>query len=157
MTQAQIIVTYIISNIAAVTFLLITIYSNRLARTLFAALFISAGFINWIVVHTHPNDYLNYSKYAVGMYRDLIIGPFQNYITPVVSFMAVCQVLVGLGLLYRGAILRTSCIVGSIFLVAISPLGIATAFPSGLIWAVGLYAIYREPFESNIFKMRWTI
>jgi hypothetical protein len=157
MSQAQIITAYIVSNITAVAFLLATLYSNRLARILFAALFIGAGFINWIVVHTNPTGYLDYSKYAVGLYRDIIVGPFQNHITPIVSFIAVCQVLVGLGLLYKGRILRTACVAGSIFLVAISPLGIASAFPSGLIWAVGLYVLYKDPLERNIFTMKWTM
>jgi hypothetical protein len=156
MSQAQIITAYIVSNITAVAFLLATLYSNRLARILFAALFIGAGIINWIVVHTNPTGYLDYSKYAVGLYRDIIVGPFQNHITPIVSFIAVCQFLIGLGLLYKGRILRTACVAGSIFLVAISPLGIASAFPSGLIWAVGLYVLYKDRLERNIFTMKWT-
>src|ERR1700709_793517 len=110
MSHAQIILAYVLSNIAAILFLVATIYSNRLARILFAALFIGAGFINWIVVHTNPAGYLDYSKYAVGLYRDIIVGPFQNYITAIVSFIAVCQVLIGLALLYKGRILRTACI-----------------------------------------------
>jgi uncharacterized membrane protein len=124
---------------------------------LFAALFIGAGFVNWIVVHTNPTGYLDYSKYAVGLYRDIIVGPFQHYITTIVSFIAVCQVLIGVGLLYKGRILRTACVFGAIFLVAISPLGIASAFPSGLIWAVGLFVLYRDPFERNIFNMKWNM
>lgn len=157
MSQAQIITAYVLSNIAAVAFFVATFYSNRLARILFAALFICAAFINWSVVHTNPTGYLDYSKYAVGLYRDIIVGPFQNHIIPIVSFIAVCQVLIGLGLLYKGRILRTACVVGSIFLVAISPLGIASAFPSGLIWAVGLFVLYKDPFERNIFNMKWTM
>ncbi len=157
MSHAQIITAYILSNIAAVLFLVATIYSNRLARILFAALFVGAGIINWVVVHASPAGYLDYSKYAVGLYRDIIVGPFQNHITLIVSSIAVCQVLIGISLLYKGRILRTACIAGSIFLVAISPLGIASAFPSGLIWAVGLFVIYRDRFERDIFTMKWSM
>jgi hypothetical protein len=156
MSHVQIITAYILSNIAAILFFVATIYSNRLARILFAALFIGAGFVNWIVVHTNSKGYLDYSKYAVGLYRDIIVGPFQNHITAIVSFIAICQLLIGAGLLYKGRILRTACVAGSIFLVAISPLGIASAFPSGLIWAVGLFVLYKDRFEKNIFKMKWS-
>lgn len=101
MSEALIITAYVLSNIAALLFFVATIYSNRLARILSAALFIGAGFVNWIVVHTNPTDYLDYSKYAIGLYRDIIVGPFQNYMTPIASFIAVCQVLIGISLLYK--------------------------------------------------------
>jgi hypothetical protein len=152
MSSLQVIATYIISNTAALFFLAIAVYSNRLARILFSVLFIGAGFLNWTVVRSSPSSYLNYSKYAVGFYRDIIVGPFQNHIVPIVTFIAICQVVIGLGLLYKECLLKISCIAGSVFLVAISPLGIGSAFPSGLIWAIGLFVIYKYPTDKSIFN-----
>jgi hypothetical protein len=157
MSNAQIVTAYIVSNIVAIAFFVASLYSNSLARILYSLLFIGAGYINWFVVHTNPSGYLDYSKYAVGLYRDIVIGPSQNYVTPIVTFIAVCQVLIGLALLHKGRILRTACVAGSIFLIAISPLGIASAFPGGLIWAAGLFVLYRNRFERNIFNMKWSM
>src|SRR5205085_11997602 len=99
MSTSQIIIAYIVSNLVAISFFTISLKWNHLARILFAALFILAGFKNWSIAHTNPGDYLSFSKYAVGLYHDIIIGPFSNNITLIVSFIAVCQFLIGVGLL----------------------------------------------------------
>ena len=155
MTPAQIILTYFLSNLVAITFFFISLKWNHLARALYAALFLWAAWLNWSVSHTNPTFYLNYSKYAIGLYRDFIIGPFSNNITPIVSFIAVCQLLIGFGQFAGGIIFKISCIGGIIFLVSISPLGVLAAFPSGLIWSAGLLALYRSPFDKNIFSSQF--
>jgi hypothetical protein len=100
MTQLQLVAAYIISNIVAVVFLLISLFGwKQLARVLFAALFLWAGWKNWTVAHSSPGDYLNYSKYAIDLYRKFIVGPFSNHVQLIVSVIAVCQVFIGLGLL----------------------------------------------------------
>lgn len=156
MTPGQIILTYFISNLVAIIFFFISLKWNHLARTLYAALFIWAAWLNWSISHTNPTFYLNYSKYAVGLYRDFIAGPFSNNITPIVSSIAVCQLFIGLGQLSGGIIFKVSCIGGIAFLIAISPLGILAAFPSGLIWSAGLLTLYRSPFDKNIFSKQIT-
>ena len=156
MTPAQIIVTYFVSNLVAITFFFITLKWNHLARALYAALFLWAAWLNWSVSHTNPTFYLNYSKYAIGMYRDFINGPFSNNITLIVSVIAICQLMIGLGQFAGGVIFKMSCIGGIIFLVAISPLGALAAFPSGLIWSAGLLNLYKSPFNKNIFSTQFT-
>ncbi|MDB5246684.1 MAG: hypothetical protein JWQ40_1078 [Segetibacter sp.] len=151
MTQAQIIVTYIISNLVAITFFTVSLKWKQVARVLFAALFFWAAWTNWSVAQTNPDFYLNYSKYAISIYQDIIVGTFLDHMKPIVSFIALCQLLIAIGLLYGGIFLKTACIGGIIFLVAISPLGIASAFPSGLIWSAGLFVLYKYPFHTNIF------
>lgn len=157
MTGTQILVTYIISNLVAIAFLIISFKRKKLARILFAALFIWASYTNWNVANNNPAFYLNYSKYAVALYRDFILGPFSNHITLVVSSIAICQLLIGCGLLWKGVILKASYIAGIIFLLAICPLGILSAFPSGLIWSAGLLVLYRHPFYKNIFSTKMSI
>lgn len=152
MTPSQIILTYFLSNLVAITFFLISLKWNHLARLLYAGLFIWAAWMNWNVVHTNPSYYLNYSKYAIGLYQDFIAGAFSNHITFIVSFIAICQLLIGLGQLTGGVLFKMSCIGGIVFLVAISPLGVLSAFPSGLIWAAGLFVLYKAPFNKNIFS-----
>ncbi|WP_018617496.1 hypothetical protein [Segetibacter koreensis] len=157
MNPAQILIAYFISNLVAITFFFISLKWKELARVLFAALFIWAAWTNWTGVRKTPDFYLGFSQYAIGFYRDIINGIFSNYITPIVSFIAVCQLFIGLGLLSRGVIFKIACLGGVIFLVAISPLGIASAFPSGIIWAAGLLVLYKYPFNKNIFHNNWVV
>jgi hypothetical protein len=152
MTAAQIILTYLISNLVAITFFFISIRWNHLARALYAGLFLWAAWMNWSVGHTNPSFYLNYGKYAIKFYSDFIRGPFSNHITTIVSFIAVCQFLIALGQLAGGYIFKISCIAAIVFLLAISPLGVLSAFPSGLIWSAGLIRLYKSPYKKNIFS-----
>ena len=151
MTGTQILLTYVISNLVAIAFLITSFKRKRLARILFAALFLWAAYTNWNVANSNPAYYLGYTKYALPWYRDFIIGPFSNHITLIVSSIAICQLLIGCGLLWKGPILKTSYIGGITFLLAICPLGILSAFPSGLIWSAGLLVLYRHPYYKNIF------
>src|SRR5438105_6047279 len=106
MTPAQIILTYLLSNLIACAFFFISVKWNHLARALYAALFFWAAWLNWSVANTNPRFYLNYSRYAIGLYRDIINGPFLNHITTIVSFIAFCQFLIGLGQLCGGIALK---------------------------------------------------
>lgn len=157
MTITQIIVTYIISNLFAILFLIASFKRKKLARILFAALFLWAAYTNWNVANSNPSYYLSYTKYAVPWYRDFIIGPFSNHIALIVSSIAICQLLIGCGLLWNGIILKASYIAGIIFLLAICPLGILSAFPSGLIWSAGLLVLYRHPSYKYIFSRTMSI
>lgn len=156
MTPSQIILTYFLANLTAITFFFVSIKWNHFARLLYAALFLWAAWLNWSVSHNNPTFYLNYSKYALGFYRDFITGPFSSHITTIVSSIAVGQFLIGIGQLFGGVIFKLSCIGGIIFLVAISPLGILSAFPADLIWAAGLYRLYRSPFDKNILSTQFS-
>src|SRR4051812_39109600 len=152
MTPPQIILTYFLSNFVAIAFFFISLKWNRLARLLFAALFLWAAWLNWSVSHNNPSYYLNYSKYALGFVRDFINGPFSNHITFIVSFIAICQLFIGLGQFFGGVIFKLSCMGGIIFLLAISSLGFLSGFPADLIWAAGLLELYKSPFNKNIFS-----
>ena len=153
--EQQFILPYIISNLVALLLLFATFKWRHVARILFAILFIWAALANWRMAHNNPADYLSYSKYAIGFYKTIINGAFANNITPFVSFVAICQFLIGLGLLSKGIVFRTACIGAIIFLVAISPLGIGSAFPCGLILAAGLYKLAKHPFPKTIFNNKW--
>jgi hypothetical protein len=155
MTPSQIILTYFLSNLVAITFFFISLKWKILARALYAGLFMWAAWLNWSIAHTNPAFYLNYSKYALGWYRDFILGSFSYYITPFVSFIAICQFFIGLGQLSGGIIFKISCIGGIIFLIAIAPLGFLSAFPSGLTWSAGLLVLYKSPFNKNIFSSQF--
>jgi hypothetical protein len=157
MDAKYILLAYTLSNLVAIVFVIAAYKWRRVARVLYAALFIWAAYTNWTVVHTDPASYLGNAKYAIGFYRNFIQGTFSHYITPVVSLIAICQFFIGLGMLSRDIVMKTACLGGIIFLVAIAPLGVASAFPATLVFAIGLIILYRHPLEKNILNNHWVV
>jgi hypothetical protein len=148
-------IAYIGSNLVALLLLFLSWKKKNLARTLFAILFVWASWINWKTAHNNPGDYLNYTQYAIGFYKGIIQDWFSKHITAYVSIIAVAQLLIGLGFLSKGVIVKISCIGAIIFLLAIAPLGFGSAFPFSLIASAALIILYRHYFEKNIFRNKW--
>ena len=157
MTSQQIIIASVISNVVAITLLLVSRKRKNVARVLFAILFIWASWANWKTAHYNPADYLAYGKYAIGLYKQIIYGGFSRHITGYVSCIAIGQLLIGLGLLARGIVVKIACIGGIIFLLAIAPLGIGAAFPFSLIACVALYILYKHHFTKDILQNKWWV
>nr|MBP9099551.1 hypothetical protein [Ferruginibacter sp.] len=67
------------------------------------------------------------------------------------------QLIIGLGLLARGMIVKLSCIGGIIFMLAIAPLGFGAAFPFSITSSVALFLLYRHHFTKDIFKNKWWV
>ena len=157
MTTQQMVIASIISNIVALVLILLSWKRKNLARLIFAILFIWASWTNWRTAINNPNDYLNYGKYAINFYKKIIYGEFSNHITGYVSFIALLQLIIGLGLLARGVIVKISCIGGIIFLLAIAPLGIGAAFPFSITAAIALFLLYKYNFTKDILKNKWWV
>jgi heme O synthase-like polyprenyltransferase len=157
MTSQQIIIASIVSNIVALVLLVVSWKKKNLARVLFAILFIWASWTNWKIAHNDPNDYLDYGKYAVSFYKTIIYGEFAKHITGYVSLIAIGQLLIGLGLLARGIVVKISCIGGIIFLLAIAPLGTGAAFPFSITAALALFFLYKYNFTKDILKNKWWV
>lgn len=155
MTSAQLIIAYIISNSVALLLLWVSWKKKNLARILFAGLFFWAFLANWRTAHHSPNDYLNYGKYAVGLYQDFIYGEFAKHVTGYVSLIAIGQLAIALCLLARGILVKSACVGGILFLLAIAPLGFGSAFPFSIISAFALLLIYRHSFKEDIFRNKW--
>jgi hypothetical protein len=98
MTDQQMTIASIASNIVALVLLFLSWKRKNLTRVLFAILFIWASWTNWRTANNNPNVYLNYGKYAIGLYSSIIYGEFAKHITGYVSFIAIGQLLIGLGL-----------------------------------------------------------
>ena len=157
MTAQQVIIASVASNAVALLLLLLSWKRENTARILFSLLFIWAAIINWKTAHYSPGDYLDYSKYAIPLYKHIILGEFAKHITGYVSCIAIGQLLIGLGLLSKDIIVKTACIGGILFLIAIAPLGTGSAFPFSITASVGLYLLYRHTFTKNIFGNNWLV
>ena len=157
MTTQQLVIAYIGSNVAALLLLYLSWKRKNTARLLFAVLFIWASVTNWRTANSNPTVYLEYSEYAIGIYQKIIQGYFARHITGIVSLIAAGQLLIGLGMLARGIIVRVCCAGGIIFLLAIAPLGFGSAFPFSITASIALFLLYRHRFTKDILKNKWWV
>ncbi|WP_336518392.1 hypothetical protein [Pollutibacter soli] len=136
---------YIVSNLAAIVLLLTAWKTPRISRFLFFLLFAWAGWVNWRTAHNDPNVYLEYAEMSfLKLYSDFILGWFSRHITAVISTIAISQLMISISMLLKGRILKLGCIAAIVFLLAIAPLGIGSAFPFSLIASAALLFILRN-------------
>jgi hypothetical protein len=135
---------YIISNAYALILLFLAVIYPRLARVFFFLLFALASWINWKITLQSPLDYVRTSEVALTIYRQFITGWFSKHVLLVVGFIATAQGFIAVSLLLKGWVYKTGIIGAIVFLVAIMPLGIASAFPSTLIMAYGMVWLLKK-------------
>lgn len=146
---------WILSNSIAVLLLVAAIKKPKLARLLFALLFIWACWINYTTAHKNPNEYLNYAALTpINLYYDFITGWFKLHIIPMVTLISIGQGLAAVGLLLKGWIVRFACIGIIVFFVAITPLGIGSGFPFTIIASAAIYFILKNDDLNYLWKSK---
>jgi len=105
-------------------------------------IFILAGIFNIYTGNSNPQAYVDYGQHAVSLYQKLIYGLFSSYTSLIVSLIASGQIIVGIFLLMKRTLFVLGILGGIMFLVAISPLGIGSAFPSTLLMSISLVLLY---------------
>lgn len=136
---------YSISNAVALLLLWAAWKRSRLARLLFFLLFGWASWANWTTALYNPQFYIEYADLTfLNVYKQFIHGWFSNHITEAVGFIATCQALIAVSMLLKGWILKTGAIGAIVFLLAIAPLGVGSAFPFSFIASAALYFILRN-------------
>jgi hypothetical protein len=132
-------IAYIISNTLAIIYFIAALKWPRAGRLLFFILFAWASWANWNMVINNPKDYLSYADLTfLGIYKTFISGWFSDHIPLAVGFIATGQALIAVSLLTKGWIYKVGLISGIVFLIAIVPLGIGSAFPCTLLLAIAL-------------------
>ncbi|MBC3786529.1 hypothetical protein [Spirosoma utsteinense] len=128
---------YLIAQGVSVLFLLAAWHSTRLARLLFALLFIGASGTNFFFGLTNPAIYQTYAAFAISPYRAFISGWFSSHSGLIVPVIATGQLLIGIGMLLNGAWVRWASIGAILFLLNIIPLLVGSGFPFSLVvaWA----------------------
>ena len=143
--NATYLVAYIISNLVAVLLLVLSLKQPRLTRLLFLALFIWASWTNWGTVLKQPAVYVDYADFAfLQVYKIFITGWFSEHIVFSVGFIATCQALIGISMMLKGWLYKAGIIGGCIFLIAIFPFGVGSAFPATLAMAAALGILYKQ-------------
>jgi len=138
-------IAYIISNVVALILLWLAWKQPRAARLLFFLLFAWASWTNWITALHNPQFYIEYADLSfLRIYKQFIHGWFSRHITETVGFIATCQSLIALSMLFKGWILKIGAIAAIIFLLGIAPLGVGSAFPFSIIASFALSHILRN-------------
>jgi hypothetical protein len=142
----------IVSNLFALVLLLAAVFWPRLVRWCFAILFFAASLVNATLAIRNPGLYVEeYGSTAfLGIYRDFINGVFSANTTTFLLMIALGQMLIAIFLLRSGLLFRSGIVGACIFLVAIAPLGLGSAFPSTLIMVAALIMM-----AYNLIKMGW--
>jgi hypothetical protein len=136
---------YVVSNIVAVALLIVAYLWPKVARWLFVGIFIAAGLFNAYTAITQPEAYLMFGETALlRLYRDFIYGAFSRYTILFILAIALGQLTVGVLLSRPDPLLRLGVIGAIIFLAAIAPLGVGSAFPFSLIAIGALILMYRK-------------
>ena len=151
-------VLYIISNIIALIMLSASWKLYRISRLMFFLVFAWASWTNWNEAIIAPRFYLDYSGLTFSnLYRDFIEGWFSSHITVVVGFIGTCQALIAIAMLLKGWIFKAGAIGAIIFLLAIAPLGVGSAFPCTVILAVGMWSLLRQKHVDYVWMSHFKI
>jgi hypothetical protein len=70
-----------------------------------------------------------------------------------IAAIAIGQLLLALAMLWKGWLFKLGTIGGIIFLVAIIPLGVGSAFPFPIITAMAFYKLYRQKSVDVLWKV----
>ena len=138
-------IAYIISNALGILLLISSFTLPRASRLLYAVLFGWASWANWNMAINNPQDYLSYADLTfLPFYRSFILGWFKDHILLSVGLIATLQALIAISLLIKGRAYKSGVVGGILFLIAIIPLGVGSAFPCTALLAAGLVILRNE-------------
>ena len=139
-------VPYLVSHLIAILFAAAAWRWPRVARAFAAAGVTAAGIFNIRTAISSPESYVQgFAPHAIAPYQHFINGFFAEHTAAIVIAIACGQIAVGLLAMAPLPWRKISYIGAIIFLAAISPLGVGSAFPSTLILAAGFaILLYRD-------------
>jgi hypothetical protein len=144
---------YVGSNIFALLLLLLAAKWPKVARSLFSIGFLGAGVWNLFASLTMPAFYIaTYGHSATPPYAAFIAGPFAANPALFVVPIAVGQLAIGILAAGTGTSVRLAMIGGMVFLLAIAPMGVGSAFPFSLVAMLAAYLLFRTPFYTSLFE-----
>ncbi|MBS3807605.1 MAG: hypothetical protein KGY60_08895 [Bacteroidales bacterium] len=152
MTYEEYMLPVILANLVALVLALSSYNFPRFMRFIWGLIFIIAGIVNLINVYNEPGIYVDaYGPPAIDCYQEIIYGAFSGRPAVYVTLIAAGQILTG-GLIWSGRFWYYLGLTGGIiFLLAIAPLGVGSAFPATVIMATGLMVMMRKRRRKSIF------
>jgi hypothetical protein len=140
MVPDEYLVPYLISNAVALTILALAFRRPIAVKWIWAAIFVWAAAANSLTASGDPRVYLVYGALTPSeTYRVFIEGWFSRHIQQMVLSIAVGQLVLAALLIRTDRARRRLGVAGAVvFLLAIAPLGVGSAFPFSLIAAASL-------------------
>ena len=131
---------YLVSNAIALALLGLAFRRPNWVRWLSVAIFGWAAYTNWRIAVTRPLDYQTFGELTTsGAYREFIRGWFRLHTAELLLPIAAGQLAIALMLIVNRRITRRLAVVGAVvFLLAIAPLGVGSAFPFSITYSIGL-------------------
>jgi hypothetical protein len=150
----QYLLPYIISNALFLLCLIAVEKRTIWARIFLAMVFLWASYTNFTTAFSNPDIYLEYGELTpLPLYREFINGFFAQHIKSLVSVAAAGEFLIFVGLILNKGWVKSACIGGIIFGLAISPLGVGSAFPATVLMALSFWVLFRKGPHSYIWKL----
>jgi hypothetical protein len=138
MVPREYLLPYLISNLVALAILGLAFWRPRIVKWTWVVIFLWAATMNTLTATREPWQYLVYGALTPSdALRGFIDGWFSQHVTEMVLSIAVGQVAIAL-LLAADDTRRLGVIGASVFLLAIAPLGVGSAFPFSLTAAASL-------------------
>ncbi len=136
---------YIGAQVIAALYVIAAMRWQRIARFVAGFGFIVAGGYNIWTALSSPASYVTaFGPHAFPVYRIFIYGVFSRHTTSFVIAIALGQLAVGTAMFARLRWRKLGYVGAVVFLLAITPLGIGSAAPSTLIFAVGMALLLRR-------------
>jgi hypothetical protein len=144
---------YLGCNIFVLFLLLAAAKWPRVARSLFSVMFVGAGVWNLFASLTMPQFYLEtYGHLATPLYAAFIYGPFAVDPALFVVPIAIGELAIGILATGTGRALQVGMVGSMIFLLAIAPMGVGSAFPFSLFGILAAYLLFRRPLGTTLFQ-----
>lgn len=152
--DAELTLAYVASNLIALFTVIMAMRWPTPTRVLLGMIFLAAGVANLLIVSSQPHLYLKYADTATHpFYRDFILGPFTRNIQLYVTLIAISELLIGIFIMYKGLAMRVAMTGALIFLLALAPLGIGSAFPATLLLSLAFYFLLRKKVQYSVFEI----
>jgi hypothetical protein len=142
MTRSFLIPLIIVNIFSAALILLALAWPNGV-RWFLALFFIGSAFVNSYIAFKKPRLYVEGpGKMAlIPAYRSFINGIFARYTTEFVLLIAAGQLFAGLCMAVGEPVLWIGAAGMIVFLLAIAPLGMWSAFPAPVLWAIAALVV----------------
>jgi hypothetical protein len=151
----QYLVPYIISNALFLFCFIAAVKRTIWARIFLAIVFLWASYTNFTSAFSNPDIYLEYGELTpLPLYREFIYGFFAHHIKTLVSLAAAGEFFIFVGLILNNGWVKLACIGGFIFGLAISPLGVGSAFPATVLMAMSFWVLFRKDPHLYIWNLR---
>jgi zinc transport system ATP-binding protein len=124
----------------------------NVARFLFSLLLVGGGIWKLFALLTMPRFYVDtYGHPSTPPYAAFILGPFAANVALFVVLIAIGELAVGILATGAGRALQLAMISVMVFLLAIAPMGVGSAFPFSVFGIAAAYLVFRKLLHTTLF------